>query len=137
MIGAEAMTLKAPLEWWNALCDQGVDADFARPSGTMARIDTPPYCFGEVFPAVSDTQGGVHNSKQQIVDTANVPIARRYAADELGSSFGHLYLSGGNIAECFVTGWTAGREGAELVPWDTQVGEAWQGRSKKEIARTR
>ena len=55
--------------------------------------------------------------RQQIVDTAGKPIPRLYAAGELGSSFGHLYLSGGNIAECFVTGWVAGREAATLAPW--------------------
>jgi succinate dehydrogenase/fumarate reductase flavoprotein subunit len=138
MIGTEATTLKATIERWNVLCDQGSDADFGRPSGTMARIDTPPYCFGKVFPAVSNTQGGpVHNSKQQILDTASVPIARLYAAGELGSSFGHLYLSGGNIVECFVTGWTAGREAATLAPWNTKVDEAQQTRSVLEIARTR
>ena len=45
------------------------------------------------------------------------PIPRLYAAGELGSSFGHLYLSGGNIAECFVTGRIAGRNAALLPPW--------------------
>jgi succinate dehydrogenase/fumarate reductase flavoprotein subunit len=84
----------------------------------MMRLDQPPYYFGEVFPAVSNTQGGpVHNPSQQILDTAGAPIARLYAAGELGSSFGHLYLSGGNIAECFVTGWIAGRHAAGLEPW--------------------
>jgi len=38
------------------------------------------------------------------------------AAGELGSSFGHLYLSGGNIAECLVTGRVAGRNAASLAP---------------------
>jgi predicted oxidoreductase len=59
----------------------------------------------------------VHNAKQQIVDIAGRPIERLYAAGELGSSFGHLYLSGGNIAECIVTGWVAGREAAGLPAW--------------------
>jgi succinate dehydrogenase/fumarate reductase flavoprotein subunit len=91
----------------------------------MMRIDKPPYYYGEVFPAVSNTQGGpVHNPRQQIVDTTGAPIARLYAAGELGSSFGHLYLSGGNIAECFVTGWIAGREAAALQPWGTTAREA-------------
>jgi predicted oxidoreductase len=67
---------------------------------------------------VSNTQGGpVHNARQQIVDTGGYPIRRLYAAGELGSSFGHLYLSGGNIAECLVTGQVAGRESAGLLPW--------------------
>ena len=52
-------------------------------------------------------------------DVHGKPIARLYAAGELGSSFGHLYLSGGNIAECFVTGHVAGRGAASLAPLDT------------------
>jgi succinate dehydrogenase/fumarate reductase flavoprotein subunit len=133
-IGVDAAILGATLERWNALCDQGTDADFGRPSGTMMRIDTPPYCFGAVYPAVSNTQGGpVHNPRQQILDTAGAPIARLYAAGELGSSFGHLYLSGGNIAECFVTGRIAGREAAQLAPWS--AAEAKPARSDLAITR--
>jgi hypothetical protein len=30
----------------------------------------------------------------------------------MGSAFGHLYLSGGNIAECFVSGRIAGKNAA-------------------------
>ncbi|HEY3643365.1 MAG TPA: FAD-binding protein [Xanthobacteraceae bacterium] len=125
MIGAPGSELTSTIDRWNAFCDQGRDLDFGRPAGTMMRIDKPPYYCGEVFPAVSNTQGGpVHNPRQQIVDTTGAPIARLYAAGELGSSFGHLYLSGGNIAECFVTGWIAGREAAALQPWGTTTREA-------------
>ena len=134
-IGADAATLKATVARWNALCDQGADVDFGRPPGTMMRIDTPPYCFGPVYPAVSNTQGGpVHNPRQQILDTAAAPIARLYAAGELGSSFGHLYLSGGNIAECFVTGRIAGREAALLAPWTAEA-DAKPARIDLEITR--
>ena len=52
------------------------------------------------------------------MDVYDNPIPRLYAAGELGSSFGHLYLSGGNIAECFVTGRIAGGNAAALAPWD-------------------
>jgi succinate dehydrogenase/fumarate reductase flavoprotein subunit len=124
-IGMETAQLAATIRRWNDLCDQGQDLDFGRPPGTMMRIDSPPYYCGEVFPAVSNTQGGpVHNPSQQIVDTGGAPIARLYAAGELGSSFGHLYLSGGNIAECFVTGWIAGREAAALTPWSAKIRSA-------------
>jgi succinate dehydrogenase/fumarate reductase flavoprotein subunit len=118
LIGTNVAALIGTLDRWNALCDLARDEDFGRPPGTMMRIDTPPFLFGEIYPAVSNTQGGpVHDAKQQIVDAARQPIPRLYAAGELGSSFGHLYLSGGNIAECFVTGWVAGREAAHLDPW--------------------
>lgn len=118
VIGVDAGVLKATFDRWNALCDQGRDADFGRPPGTMVRLDTPPYVFGAVYPTVSNTQGGpVHNVRQEIVDVAGRAIPRLYAAGELGSSYGHLYLSGGNLAECFVTGWIAGREAAARSPW--------------------
>jgi succinate dehydrogenase/fumarate reductase flavoprotein subunit len=118
MIGVDAAQLKQTIDRWNMLCDRNCDEDFGRPPGTMVRIDQPPYVFGKVYPAVSNTQGGpVHNARQQIIDVAGQPIPRLYAAGELGSSFGHLYLSGGNIAECYVTGWVAGREVTALTPW--------------------
>jgi len=63
----------------------------------------------------SNTQGGpVHDAQQRIIDVFGKPIPRLYSAGELGSSFGHLYLSGGNIAECFVTGRIAGRNAASI-----------------------
>ena len=42
-----------------------------------------------------------------------------YAAGELGGVFGHLYLAGGNLAECFVGGWIAGRNAAGLDAWQS------------------
>jgi succinate dehydrogenase/fumarate reductase flavoprotein subunit len=44
------------------------------------------------------------------------PIPRLYAAGELGSPFGHLYLSGGNLSECVVTGRVAGTSVAAEAP---------------------
>jgi succinate dehydrogenase/fumarate reductase flavoprotein subunit len=34
----------------------------------------------------------------------------------MGSVFGHVYLAGGNLAECVVGGRIAGREAAMLSP---------------------
>lgn len=117
-IGVDEETLRETIERWNALCDAGGDSDFGRPFGTMTKIETPPYVFAAVYPTVSNTQGGpVHDARQRIIDVSGKPVRRLYAAGELGSSFGHLYLSGANISECFVTGWIAGREAAGEAPW--------------------
>ncbi len=121
-IGVDPAALEASVERWNELCAKGEDTDFSRPSGTMMPIRTPPFLAGEVWPVVSNTQGGpVHNTRQQVLDPSGRAIPRLYAAGELGSSFGYLYLSGANIAECFVTGWIAGRETASLLPWDADA----------------
>ena len=79
-------SLAATVARWNAQCDGGEDTDFGCPPGRMIRIDQPPFIFGQVWPAVSNTQGGpVHNARQEIVDTGGNPIRRLYAAGELGS----------------------------------------------------
>jgi succinate dehydrogenase/fumarate reductase flavoprotein subunit len=118
-INVDAKVLGKSIDRWNELCALGKDEDHGRPPGTMMPVATPPFIFGKVWPTVSNTLGGpVHNVKQQVMDIADAPIPRLYAAGELGSAFGHLYLSGGNIAECFVTGRIAGKEGAALQPWD-------------------
>ena len=103
---------------WNEQCAGGGDVDFGRPAGTMVPIRTPPFYGAPVWATLSNTQGGpVHDAESRIMNVYGKPIPRLYAAGELGSSFGHLYLSGGNIAECFVTGRIAGRHAAALGPW--------------------
>ena len=116
-LGLDPAALEATMERWNKMAAVKKDDDFGRPAGTIMKIQRPPFYAGEVWPVVSNTQGGpVHDSRQRIIDVDDKPIARLFAAGELGSSFGHLYLAGGNIAECFVTGRIAGREAASLPP---------------------
>ena len=81
------------------------------PPTSMVKIATPPFYFAEVWPVCSNTHGGpVHDAEQR--------IGRLFAAGEMGGVFGHLYVAGGNLAECFVGGWTAGRNAARLPAWD-------------------
>ena len=112
-LGVDAAEMQASVKRWNDLCRAGKDADFARPAGTMAPIDTPPYYGAPAYPVCSNTQGGpVHDGEQRVIDVYGNPIPGLYSAGEMGSAFGHLYLSGGNIAECFVNGPIAGRNAA-------------------------
>lgn len=112
-IGCDPGTLEATFRRWNVMCRERKDADFGRPAGSMVPLDTPPYYAGVVWPVVSNTQGGpMHNPRQQVLGVFGEPIPRLYVAGELGSVFGHLYLSGGNLTECFVGGRIAGREAA-------------------------
>ena len=111
--------LRETVDRWNVLCQRNHDDDFGRPPGSLAPIRTSPFYAGQVWPVVSNTQGGpVHNAGQQILDVNARPIARLYAAGELGSAFGYLYISGGNLTECFITGRIAGRCAAALAAVD-------------------
>jgi succinate dehydrogenase/fumarate reductase flavoprotein subunit len=110
---------------WNAACDAGEDSVHGRPPTSMRKIATPPYYWAEVWPICSNTHGGpVHDVEQRVLSAFGEPIPRLFAAGELGGVFGHLYMSGGNLAECFVGGWTAGRNAARLASWeaDRKVG---------------
>lgn len=119
IIGADAATVQDTLDSWNAQCRKRKDVDFGRPSGTMTTVKEPPFFVGEVWPVVSNTQGGpIHNSRQQVINVFGEPISRLYSAGECGSAFGYLYLSGANLSECLITGKVAGNEAATLEPWD-------------------
>ena len=103
---------------WNEQCGSGRDRDFRRPPGTMVSIEHPPFYTIKIWPIITNTQGGpVHNALQQVVDPYNKSIPRLYAAGEMGSIFGHLYMLAGNNAECFIGGKIAGRNAAAEKPW--------------------
>ncbi|MFL2669267.1 MAG: FAD-binding protein, partial [Alphaproteobacteria bacterium] len=115
MFGLDGGKVEATMARWNEMCVTKTDTEFGRPAGTMMKIQRPPFYGGQVWPVLSNTQGGpVHDAKQRIMNVNGEAIPRLYAAGEMGSSFGHLYLAGGNIAECFVTGRIAGKEVAGL-----------------------
>ena len=118
-LGLDAAALTASVARWNLHCDANVDGDFGRKPETMMALRTPPYYAGEIWPVVINTHGGpVHNAHQQVLDPYGEPIPRLYAAGELGGVFGHIYMAGGNLAECFVGGRNAARHAARLIPWD-------------------
>jgi len=119
-IGCAEDALQASLDAWNEACAAGQDEAHGRPPQTMAPIRTPPFYVGEIWPVVSNTQGGpVHDRKQRVLDPYGEPIPRLYEAGEIGSIWGHLYLSGANLSECFIGGRIAGREAAALASWET------------------
>ena len=78
--------------------------------GWEMALATPPFYAARLWPVVINTQGGpVHDARQRVLDPFGRPVPRLYAAGELGSVFGHVYLAGGNLAECFVGGRNAAR----------------------------
>ena len=107
----------ATIDDWNARCAAGVDHAFGRPPASMMPIAEPPFSAAHVWPIVSNTQGGLpHDEEQRVLDAFGAPIPRLFVAGELGSVFGHLYISGGNFSECLVGGRIAGRNAARLAP---------------------
>jgi succinate dehydrogenase/fumarate reductase flavoprotein subunit len=119
----DAHVLADTLERWNAACGAGRDELYGRPPPSMVKIASPPFYVAQVYPVCSNTHGGpVHDAEQRVIDSFGDAIPRLFAAGELGGVFGHLYISGGNLAECFVGGWTAGRNAAALSTWEESAG---------------
>ncbi len=113
--GIDEDALAQTVAGWNRACAAGRDAAHGRPPGSMMPILTPPFTAAPVWPIVSNTQGGlVHDEGQRVIDAFGEPIPGLFVAGELGSVFGHLYMSGGNIAECFVGGRIAGDAAAGM-----------------------
>jgi succinate dehydrogenase/fumarate reductase flavoprotein subunit len=107
--------LQETLARWNDACARGRDVEHGRPPESLMPIRTPPYYYAAMWPIVSNTQGGpVRDERQRVVDVFGEPIPGLYSAGEIGSVFGHLYISGGNLAECFAGGRIAGREAARV-----------------------
>ncbi|MBI2953675.1 MAG: FAD-binding protein [Chloroflexi bacterium] len=108
----DAERLAATVAEWNVSVEAGKDR-FNRPPGTMMPLVQPPFYAAQVWPMITNTQGGpVHNARQQVIDAFGQPIPRLYAVGELGSFFGHLYQLGGNLSECFTSGRIAGQNAA-------------------------
>lgn len=98
---------------YNRFCNAGKDDDFGRPADSLATIETPPYYAIQAFPCLLNTQGGPkRNAKAQVLDPWDRPIPRLYAAGELGSIWGFMYQSGGNLGECLAFGRIAGLHAA-------------------------
>ncbi len=112
-MGVPPASLQRTIDDWNAACAAGSPDPLGRPAATRQPIAAPPYYYGEVWPVVSNTQGALqHDVRQRVLDPFGHPIPRLYVAGELGSIWGFLYLSGGNLSECLVSGRIAGREAA-------------------------
>jgi succinate dehydrogenase/fumarate reductase flavoprotein subunit len=112
----DATVLAATVSDWNALVAANGPDRFGRPVSGRVPIARPPFYAAPVVPIVSNTQGGpVHDAEQRVLDSFGEPIPGLFEAGEIGSVFGHIYMSGGNLAECFVGGRIAGRNAAALA----------------------
>lgn len=115
-LGLDADRLEATVTRWNEGVAAGHDPDHARRPDTLVALTEPPYYAARLWPLLINTQGGpVHDARQRVLDPYGEPIPGLFAAGELGSVFGHVYMAGGNLAECFVGGRNAAREALKAM----------------------
>ncbi|MBI2853946.1 MAG: FAD-binding protein [Chloroflexi bacterium] len=107
-------------KWNDTVASGKTDPDFLRgPRSFFGPVSTPPFYAVKVWPMITNTQGGpVHNARQQVLDSFGNAIPRLYAVGELGSLFGHVYETQGNVSECFTSGRIAARNGSAEKTWN-------------------
>ena len=115
-LGIGLVELQVGIEAYQAHCKKGKDDGFGRPKKTLQELTGRLYAV-PIWPSLLNTQGGPRrNALGQIIDSQGKPIKRLYGAGELGSIWGFLYQSGGNLGECLGLGRMVGRMVAEEIP---------------------
>lgn len=92
--------LHETVESYRRACVTEVDEKFGRAQKTLAGLEGRLYGIA-LWPCLLNTQGGPRrNVRGEIVNPSGNSIKRLYGAGELGSIWGFLYQSGGNLGEC-------------------------------------
>ncbi len=111
--------LERTLSNYNSYCEQKSDPEFHRPQKHLVPLVEPPFYAIKLWPGSANTLGGPRrNQKGQIINVNGEVIPRLYSAGELGSWWGMLYQSGGNIAECIASGRIASMYATKEKPLD-------------------
>jgi glycine/D-amino acid oxidase-like deaminating enzyme len=111
LLGRAPAALVDAVDRFNAACAAGADSEFGRDPARMRPIARPPFYGVELVPAVTfTTGGGRRDARCRVLDVDRRPIPGLYEAGALGSIFANLFQNGASLAECIVSGRTAGRE---------------------------
>jgi predicted oxidoreductase len=101
---------------YNEACRRGRDEELGRSAESLLELGGRLYGVA-LWPCLLNTQGGPKRSPRgEIVDVWGRIIKRLYGAGELGSIWGFLYQSGGNLGECLASGRMAGLRAASEPP---------------------
>ena len=112
-LGMDPETLAQTVTDYNSYCDKGHDDEFNRYPETLEKIENGPFYGIEFHGAFVNCQGGPkRNTRCEVVDWDDKPIAHLYSAGELGSMWGGVYIAGGNVAETCYSGRVAGANAA-------------------------
>jgi succinate dehydrogenase/fumarate reductase flavoprotein subunit len=98
------VNLTETIDTYQEFCEIGIDRNYRRSKETLTKFEGK--CYGlPLWPCLLNTQGGPRkNARGEILDAWSNPIRRLYSVGELGSIWGFLYQSGGNLGECLALG---------------------------------
>ena len=115
-INKSATNLTETIEEFNFMAEQGKDYAFHRDPKTLRKfsVNGPYYAIALRQNMLNTQGGGRRDGHCQVLDPNNQPIPHLYEAGELGSPFVNKYTTGGNVADCLISGKIAGENAAML-----------------------
>ncbi|MBP5607694.1 MAG: FAD-binding protein [Lachnospiraceae bacterium] len=114
-LGIPYEKMKASIDRYNALCDQGSDTDFGKPAKYMHRIEKAPFWGARKHIRVSaEVSGVVVNENAQALDENGDPIPGLYCAGNLGGPFYGgadypFHQTGLSLGRCYTFGMIAAK----------------------------
>lgn len=114
-IGKDANILENTISEFNTMAEQGTDYAFHRDSKTLRKFsnDGPYYAIALRQNMLNTQGGGRRDGHCQVLNPDGEPIPHLYEAGELGSPFVNKYTTGGNVADCLISGKIAGENAAK------------------------
>ena len=115
-IGADPAVLRATVERYNALCDQGRDADFVKKPGVLRSLRTPPYYAVLGVRFCHGTEGGVKiDERMEVRGSDGRRIGGLYATGDNTSGWVVEWgLPGTTLAFAFTSGYIAAENAASF-----------------------
>lgn len=115
-IGKNPDVLTNTITEFNFMAEQGKDYAFHREPQTLREFseDGPYYAIALRQNMLNTQGGGRRDDHAQVLDPDNQPIPHLYEAGELGAPFVNKYTTGGNVADCLISGKIAGENAAAV-----------------------
>lgn len=120
-MGAESTTLKETVDQYNAFCDQGYDADFAKEKSYLKPVRQAPFVAIRTRQGIDTTHGGVKiNSRMEACDVRGSAIPGLYATGDTvegveSDAYDFLTMAGNSLSWALVSGFIAGESAARYV----------------------
>lgn len=113
-IGKDTEALTNTITEFNFMAQQGKDYAFHRDPKTLRAFsaDGPYYAIALRQNMLNTQGGGRRDAHAQVLDPDGKPIPHLYEAGELGAPFVNKYTTGGNVADCLISGKIAGKNAA-------------------------
>ena len=112
--------MKASIDRYNALCEQGSDTDFGKPAKYLHKIEKAPFWGARKHIRVSaEVSGVVVNEYCQALDAGGKPIAGLYCAGNLGGPFYGgdypFHQTGLSLGRCYTCGMLGAKHAMGLL----------------------